>query len=322
MRFIRIPLVERILLLAKTVWDWSVAQVIVLFLKVAKKLPAEKSTNLAERFGRRFAFYLPRAKMARKNMALAFPEKSEAELDTMVRDMWGNVARTIAEYVLLDQLFDFDINNPDAGRVEVRGVQNFIDIYLSGRPTIVFTGHTGNWEILPVAASSYSLEVTALFRPPNNRFLAQHVLKARHTDNGSLVPSRAGAAWALADVLEAKGTVGLLADQAFTKGPHIDFLGRRATANPIAAKLARQFDADIYPARCVRLPGGRFRLELHDRMNPVRDKKGDIDIVGTTERINGIIESWVREHPEQWLWLHKRWKIKEPERAKWRRGRA
>lgn len=319
MRVIRNRFLERIVLSLKTVWDWTIAQLVVAFLKIARHLPAEKSTNLAEKLGRRFAFYLPRAKMARRNMALAFPEKSEAELDTMVRDMWGNVARTIAEYVLLDQLFDFDIDNPDAGRVEVVGVQNFIDIYQSGRPTIVFTGHTGNWEILPVGASAYGLEVTALFRPPNNRFLARHVLKARRTDNGSLVPSRAGAAWALADVLEANGTVGLLADQAFTKGPHITFLGRPATANPIAAKLARQFDADIYPARCVRLPGGRFRLELHDRMEPVRDDGGNLDIVGTTKKINAIIEGWVRENPEQWLWLHKRWKIKGPERAKWRR---
>ena len=107
-----------------------------------------------------------------------------------------------------------------------------------------------------------------------------------------------------------EGTVGLLADQALTKGERIRFLGREATANPLAAKLARQFDCDIYPARCVRLPGGRFRLELQDAIEIPLDGKGNLDVSATTEKINAIMEGWVREYPGQWLWLHDRWKLK------------
>jgi KDO2-lipid IV(A) lauroyltransferase len=314
----RNPFVERQLLRLKNVWDWTVAKLIGLLLHWAKRLPAQKSTNAAEKIGRTLAPFLPRSKMARRNLELAFPEKSKSEIDALLRGVWGNVGRTMAEYVLLDKLFDFDVENPDAGNVEVVGIENFVKLRESQKPVIIFTAHTGNWEILPVAASTYDLNVTALFRPPNNPYLAKRVLKARRTDNGDLVPSRAGAAWALVSVLEEDGAIGILADQAFTRGPRIEFLGREATANPLAAKLARQFDCDIHPARCVRLPNGRFRLELHDAIDIPRDDNGNLDVIETTKTINAIMEDWVREYPEQWLWLHNRWKLKAPERSKWK----
>ncbi|MEL6751377.1 MAG: lipid A biosynthesis lauroyl acyltransferase [Pseudomonadota bacterium] len=318
-KLIRHPFVERQALRVKSVWDWTVAKLVGLFLHVAKILPPERSTDMAEKLGRRLAPVLPRTKKARRNIALAFPEKSKAEVDEIARGVWGNVARTMAEYVFLDQLFDYDVDNPGSGRIEVVGVENFIKLHEAGRPVVLFTAHTGNWEILPVGAAAYGLNVTALFRPPNNPYLAKRVLKARTTAMGHLVPSRAGAAWALARTLEKNEAVGLLADQAFTRGPRVTFFGREASANPLAANLARQFDCDIHPARCVRLPGGRFRLELHDAIAIPRKENGALDVVATTQKLATITEGWIREHPEQWLWLHDRWKLKGPPLAKWTR---
>lgn len=310
-RLIRNPVVERALLNIQTAKDWLVAKLVGLFLHFAKKLPPEKSTEIADKLGRFLAPILPRTKLARKNLQLAFPEKSPEEINQLVKGVWGNVARTMAEYVFLDQLFDFDIENPERGRVDIVGINNFVKLRESDKPVVIFTAHTGNWEILPVAAAAYDLTVTALFRPPNNRFLAKRVLKARRTDGGFLVPSRAGAAWVLANVLDAKGAVGLLADQAFNKGHEIEFFGRPARANPLAAKLARHYDCDIHPARCVRLPDGRFRLELMDAIDLPKNERGLVDVNATSQLINSIIEGWVREYPEQWLWLHDRWKLKE-----------
>jgi KDO2-lipid IV(A) lauroyltransferase len=310
-RLIRNPLVERFLLSVKTANDWIVAKLVGLFLHVAKKLPPQKSINAAEKIARFLSPILPRTKLARSNITKAFPEKSAAEVKEMARGAWGNVGRTIAEYVFLDYLIDINVEDLSKGRIEIAGLEHFLKLCESDRPVIVFTGHTGNWEILPVAAAAYDLHITALFRPPNNKFLAKRVLKARHTEGGQLVPSRAGAAWALATVLENKGAVGLLADQAFTKGPRITFMGREVSSNPLAAKLASQFDCDIHPARCIRLPGGRFRIELGGPIDIVRKENGKIDMAGTNQVIADIIEGWVREYPEQWLWLHDRWKLKD-----------
>ena len=315
-RLIRNPLVERFLLTVKTASDWIVAKLVGLFLHYTKKLPPQKSINAAEKIARFLSPILPRTKLARRNIALAFPEKSKAEVKEMARGSWGNVGRTIAEYVFLDHLVDINVDDPSAGRIEVTGAEHFHKLRESQRPVIVFTGHTGNWEILPVAAAAHGLHITALFRPPNNQFLAKKVLKARRTEGGQLVPSRAGAAWALATVLENDGAVGLLADQALKKGPRITFMGCTASSNPLAPRLARQFDCDIHPARCIRLPNGRFRIELSGAIDIARKENGQIDMAGTTQIIANIIEGWVREYPEQWLWLHDRWKLKDSTTAK------
>lgn len=317
MRFIRFPLVERNLLRMKIAYDWLVAKFVLSLLFLAAKLPAEKSTDIAESLGRFLAPILPRYRMAKRNLALAFPEKSPKEITRIARASWGHVARTIAEYVFLDELFDFDYYNPDQGRIKAFGIEKFIELRDAKKPVIIFTAHTGNWEILPIAAATYDFEVTAMFRPPNNRFLAGRVLDARTTKKGHLVPSRAGVAWDLLNVLENNGAVGMLPDQGFTRGPHITFLGREAAANPLLAKLARQFNCDIYPARCIRLPKGEFKLELYDALELPKDKNGHIDIIETTVAINKVIEGWVREYPEQWLWIHDRWKIKGKEKSKW-----
>ncbi len=308
MKVKRHPLVERSYIKAKIVKDWIIAKLVGLVLHYLKKLPPERSTELAERNFRRLAMWLPRTALARRNMSMAFPEKTPGEINALLREMWGNFGRAMAEYVFLDQLFDFDPERPNEGRVEFSGIEHFRMIRDTDGPVILFTGHTGNWELLPIGAAVYDLNVTALFRPPNNRFLAKKVLKARRTTMGHLVPSRAGAAWALADVMEKGGTVGLLVDQHFTKGPMIDFFGHKARANPLLAKLARQFDCPVYPARCIRLKGGRFRLELQDPITLPRNKTGEIDVPASTQMINSIVEDWVRQYPAQWLWLHNRWR--------------
>ena len=84
--------------------------------------------------------------------------------------------------------------------------------------------------------------------------------------------------------------------------------GRRTNANPLMARLAQHFNCPIHGARIIRLPDNRFRAELTEEIQPARDAKGDVDIAGTMQVIMNVIEGWVREHPEQWLWLHRRWR--------------
>lgn len=133
---------------------------------------------------------------------------------------------------------------------------------------------------------------------------------------GHLVPSRAGAAWALSGVMDEGGKIGLLADQYYDNGPMVTFFGHKAAANPLLAKLARNYDCPVYPARTIRLPGGRYRIELQDRLELPRDKAGGIDTDATTQLVNTVMEGWIREHPEQWLWLHRRWRSSKPRRRK------
>ena len=287
---------------------WLTAQAVFGTLWLLRKLPAEAAMNFMDKSARRIGPLMGRHRVAMGNLRKAYPEKSEEELQAIARDMWGNMARLTAEYVFLDAIFDYDPFSDKTGIVEVKGREIFERLVLeTDRPHIFFTGHTGNFELLPICAATFDLHVTALFRPPNNPYVAKRVLGARRTNMGHLVPSKAGAAWSLATVLNEDGNVGMLVDQKFRRGIPSTFFNRPCKTNPLLAKLVRQYDCDVYPTRCIRLPGGRFRLELEEKMDLPRDEKGAVDIAASVQAVNDKVESWVREYPGQWMWFHKRW---------------
>ena len=109
-------------------------------------------------------------------------------------------------------------------------------------------------------------------------------------------------------ILEAGGHVAMLVDQYYVQGVDVTFFGRKTKANPLLARLARHVDCPIHGVRMIRLPDHRFRIEVTDAIAPARDADGNIDVQGTMQIITNVVEAWVREHPEQWLWLHKRWR--------------
>ncbi len=224
-------------------------------------------------------------------------------------EAWDNLGRTAAEYAELSELFDFDADNPDPnGRVEIIGIEHFVALREDGQPGIIFSAHLANWELPAIAAERYGLAATAVFRPPNDPAVAAAILEIRSGAMGGLAASKQGAAFAMAGVLEQGGHLGMLIDQHFTRGEVVDFLGQPALANPVLAKFARRFDCPVHGVRVVRLPAGRFRVELTPPLDLPRDAEGFIDVAAATQAMTDVIAGWVRENPGQWLWMHRRWR--------------
>jgi Kdo2-lipid IVA lauroyltransferase/acyltransferase len=283
---------------------------------LVKRLPARKATNLLASASRRIGPFLGRNRVAIGNLAHAMPELNNDERTAIASDMWENMARLAGEYVFLDEIFDYDPARHNQGRIEVVGREIFERLQSERRARIFFTAHMGNFELLPIAAQTFGLEVTAMFRPPNNPYVAERILAARTTAMGHLVPSKAGAAITLARILELGGNVGVLVDQKFNAGLETTFFGRPCLTSPLVARLARQFDCDIHPAHCIRLPGGRYRLTLEEAMAKPLDASGRINALALTQAINDKVEAWVRANPGQWMWFHRRWQMDK------RRGKA
>ena len=302
--------ITRIVLALMHFQQWLVAQVMFGFLNLLKLFPVDGAIRFADRMMCRIGPLTRRHKLMRVNLRNAFPDKSEAEIEEIALGSWGNMGRLAAEYVFLDQLFDYDPEKSEPGRVEVSGIPIFLDLRDNPRPFIVFTGHTANFELLPVAGAAFGLTVTVLFRPPNNPYIAKKVFDFRSARMGKLVPSHAGSSFALARQLEAGQGVGVLVDQKFRKGLKGSFFGLDVKTNPLLPKLVRQFNCEVYPARCIRLPGNRYRLEIEPKLDMPRDAKGNLDLPAAAQLLNDKVESWVREYPEQWLWYHDRWQIK------------
>ena len=108
--------------------------------------------------------------------------------------------------------------------------------------------------------------------------------------------------------VERGGHLGQLIDQHFTRGVVVSFFGRPCLANPLLGKLARHYDCPVHGARVVRLPNGRFRLELTPPLDLPRDADGSIEVAGAMQAMTAVVEGWVRENPGQWLWMHRRWR--------------
>src|SRR6478672_5696711 len=102
--------------------------------------------------------------------------------------------------------------------------------------------------------------------------------------------------------------VAMLVDQYLTNGVDVTFFGRTTKANPMLARLLRQVECPIHGVRIIRLPNHRFRAELTEEVKPVRDASGQIDVQGTMQAVTSVVEGWIREYPDQWLWLHRRWR--------------
>ena len=272
--------------------------------------------NIAGRFMRTVGPLLPEDRIGRANLTAAFPEKSTTEIDTILRGVWDNLGRIAAEFAHLDRLSDFDPSHPERpGRIEVRqaDLDRFFKLLEQPKPAIVFGAHFGNWELPAVCAAACKLDTAILYRRPNNPAIDKWLHETRAAAMGMLIPTSLDAPMKLAEALERGTHVGMLVDQYYSRGVDVTFFGRRTKANPLLARLARHFDCPIHGLRAIRLPGHRFRVELSERVQPVRDADRKVDIAGTTQAIMSVIEGWIREYPEQWLWLHRRWRPEDQE---------
>ncbi len=269
-----------------------------------------KTANFFGRMARRIAPLTRENKIGRDNLTAAFPEKSPEEIKAILAGVWDNLGRVAAEFAHLDRIWNHDPAHPDTSRIEVsaRSDELFAKLRDDGKPALIFASHLGNWELPALAAPAHGIESAALYRRPNIASVDRAIREIRAVNMGTLIPTDASAPIRIAQALQAGQHVGMLVDQYFTNGVEVTFFGRKTRANPTLARMLRQIDCPIHGVRIIRLPNNRFRGEISEELPPVRDAKGDIDVQGTMQAITTVIEGWVREHPEQWLWLHRRWR--------------
>jgi Kdo2-lipid IVA lauroyltransferase/acyltransferase len=259
-------------------------------------------------FARRIGPFLPANRIGRDNLRAAFPEKDPAWIEATLGETWENLGRVIGEYVHLGRIWDYDPDHPDAGRIETDAAPLLVAVRDDGLPALCFAAHLGNWELPAVAVHQHGVPSAVVYRMPNNRAIAGEIVKIRGGLMGRLIRTRAEAAFEMAGALDAGLHLGMLVDQHFSRGVDVTFFGRTCKANPTIARLARQYDCPVVGVRVIRLPGHRFRISAIGPITLPRDAQGRVDVQPATQMMTDIIESWIREHPGQWLWFHRRWR--------------
>jgi Kdo2-lipid IVA lauroyltransferase/acyltransferase len=265
-------------------------------------------SNIAGAVMRTVGPWLPEHRTGRDNLRAAFPEKSDAEIETILRGVWDNLGRVAAEIAHLDHICSGDPYKRAFIDYTPETIARFNLLRDDDKPAVVFAAHLANWELPAVIAASDGLDSVVLYRRPNLGAIADAVIALRKGLMGEMVASSMGAPVALARALEQGRHVAMLVDQHYTRGTDVTFFGRTCKVNPLIAMLAREVECPIHGTRMVRLPGNKFRAEVSEEVKPVRDAEGRIDVRGTMQAITDVVEDWVREHPEQWIWLHRRWR--------------
>ena len=265
-------------------------------------LPLNCASTLGGVLARHIGPCLGISNRARRNLRCALPELSDDEIATVVAGMWDNLGRVVAEYPHLRKIDAFE----PGGRVEIRGLEYINRAVATGRRMIFFSGHLANWEIAALAAVQCGLSVAQIYRAANNPLVDRMIARFRG-DRAEFIPKGAVAARHAIAALRSGAHLTLLADQKMNDGIPVPFFGRPAMTAPALADLALRFDCDVLPARVERLDGARFRLTVFPPLPVTRSGEPHADAAALMAQVNATLEAWIRDRPEQWLWVHRRW---------------
>lgn len=260
-------------------------------------LPMEKASALGGYLLSRIGPHLRIARVAECNLDRAFPEKTKNEKKIILTGMWENLGRVIAEYPHLHNIWQ---------SAELQGREHLEAARDNGKAAILFSAHTANWEI-PVIRQKTGLDLHIVYRKPNNRWVEGLLSHARSLGGASYIEKGPSGARAIVSLLRAGGVVGMLVDQKLNEGVSIPFFGHDAMTAPAIAHFALKFNCPLYPFRVERIGGCRFRLTAFPPLSIIRTGQEDEDVKRILTDINVLLENWIREKPEQWLWIHRRW---------------
>ena len=286
-----------------TLTDWAEGIGAVTLYALFRFMPVDWASGLGGFLARSIGPFLGITKRARENLRRAMPELSSEEREHIIRGMWDNLGRVVAEYPHLKKFRLFEKNS----RIEGIDAGNLLAGRDPDRRYIFFSAHYGNWEIATRAASQTGYELLGIYRAPNNPLVDRLITWARGTDGGALVPKGAAAAKEAFGALHEGRELCMLIDQKLNDGVPIPFFGRDAMTAPALAILALRFNCMVVPVRIVRLKGAHFRMISEPALTLPKTGNTAADRITLMTEVNAVIERWVREHPEQWLWVHRRW---------------
>ncbi|MBO9422494.1 lipid A biosynthesis acyltransferase [Labrenzia sp. R4_2] len=263
--------------------------------------PVDFASWLMGRCWRWIAPLNARHKRALTHLKNAYPDMPLKEREKIVLGMWDNLGRVAAETFHIDRLLHQD-HRFEADADEIT------QAVLRGEQAALFVSfHSGNWEMCVQPAVMGGLEITGVYQALKNPE-ADKALRSLRKDlyKGGLLSKGHQTARKILSTLKAGGIVAIMGDLRETRGIQVPFFGQMAYANPIPASLARSCGVPIVLGRVIRKNGVNFRIEGRAISVPVTEDR-QADIEAATVRIHEIFEEWIREHPEQWMWIHKKW---------------
>lgn len=275
-----------------------------LFLRGVRTLGIKRASDLGNRLLRLLGPHSPRHSKVMHNLDIAFPDKDDAWRKRTAVAMWGDFGRSLAEYAYLPDL----CGNVEGSRIDVVDHAGTEALAREKRPIVFVAAHQGNWNLPAVVGLRTGRRLSVLYRRRKNPHLEAVIEHWRNQMPCGFIDVGTRAPKAMLDELRRGNCIGLFIDRRSRDGEQLPFFGLDTPTPTIAARLALKTGAAFVPVRTERLPGVRFRISLYPMITPDADAADDRDRARQmTECVNRLFESWIREHPEQWLSTAKRW---------------
>lgn len=267
------------------------------------RLSPERASNFGGWIGRKIGPLLSQHKVALMNLRRAFPNWSEKKVQQTALEAWESVGRTAGELPHLEYLDPYI----EDSRVEVIGAAHLDKIKQSGRGAVLVSGHFANWEIMASVICNRPVDCLVTYRAINNPHIDRRINAIRHAYGIEVLTPKGLGTRSLMKALSDGRAVALMNDQKFREGISVPFFDQDAMTSPGPARLAIRYDVPIVPVSTVRTGPAKFKVTIHQPIQPPSDGAIEERVRNTVVQITQFIETRVRENPGQWFWMHRRW---------------
>jgi KDO2-lipid IV(A) lauroyltransferase len=289
--------------------EWLEYAAVWLILKALSAMPHSVARGLAASVTSLFFSLLPKLrKTAELNLRLAFPDRTDAQRKDATRKMVRNLGWMGAEFARFPRLTKENIEKV----VILEGNENFLEGQRRGKGVLYLTGHIGAWELSSFAHALYGYPLHYMARPLDNNRLDALVNQYR-CSSGNKPIYKNESARVMLKILKDSGTIGILADQNTMpeEGVFVDFFGKLACTTTGLARVALHTGAAVVPGYAYWDETiHKYRLRFEPPVELIRTGDTEHDVFENTQRFAKVIEGIIRKHPDQWVWVHKRWKTR------------
>ncbi len=273
------------------------------FTFLVRLLPTDVASDLGAWLFRWLGPLTRTHRLARQNLFLAFPDKDDAWRAHILAAQWEGQGRTAFEFPLMDRIL------PSTGRVELVNGERLDEIARGGRPVVFVSGHFSNWEVMPAAIVDRGVVCQMTYRAANNPYVDRRIRDSRARYGVQLFAPKGGdGARELLEGMKKGESVALMNDQKFNRGGvAAPFFGRPVMAAPGPSRLALRFGTVLQPMSVQRTQRANFRAVVHDPITVPDTGDKTADIAAGVAAVTRFVEERVRERPEEWFWVHRRW---------------
>jgi len=273
---------------------------------IFKILGLRNASNLGSILGRFFGPFFRSKHITKQNIKTGLgniDQKKEAEI---IDSMWSNIGRTFAEYVFLK---DFKLNKTSFDHIKINGTRHLDEIKKNNEPTIFYSGHFANFELMAMELDKFGIKCAAIYRPLNNFFLnpLMEYLRMKYICPNQIPKGRMGIREIIGKVKDGY-SIALMVDQRVSEGPRTPFFNKLAHTTTVPAQLALKYNCKLVPISLERKEGPNFEMTIHEPYKIEKTGNDDEDTKNITIKINQIIEKMILQNPKQWIWSHNRWK--------------